>query len=287
LSYSVSAKIIKISSGQRRIVRITNPNIFKNARTLHWVFKISSLKSSLDFFESCFNLKILRHEEFAVGCSATCNGDYSGPWSKTMIGRGSEDMSFSLELTYNYGVNSYIRGNDLRFLSVKRSQYCGSINLIQVDDLGRQYVESPDGYWFYLVDDSLINDFDETFLYVSIHVSNLKNSLSFYCNVLGASQFADAVPSKAESSQLSAMITFDNKFGIQLVEIGDAVDRGTAHGRLAVEVLPGVPALVAGRVKKAPNGSILHGPQRLEPHGEEVVIVQDPDGHEYCFVDCI
>lgn len=31
---------------------------------------------------------------------------------------------------------------------------------------------------------------------------------------------------------------------------------------------------------------MLHGPTKLEEsHGEEVVIVQDPDGHEICFVD--
>jgi hypothetical protein len=30
---------------------------------------------------------------------------------------------------------------------------------------------------------------------------------------------------------------------------------------------------------------VLHGPLKLQPHGEEVVIVADPDGYEYCFVD--
>ena len=30
---------------------------------------------------------------------------------------------------------------------------------------------------------------------------------------------------------------------------------------------------------------VLHGPTKLQPHGEEVLIVQDPDGHEICFVD--
>lgn len=38
------------------------------------------------------------------------------------------------------------------------------------------------------------------------------------------------------------------------------------------------------QVKNA-GGTILHGPFKLQPHGEEVVIVADPDGHEFCFVD--
>jgi len=36
---------------------------------------------------------------------------------------------------------------------------------------------------------------------------------------------------------------------------------------------------------KSVGGQILHGPLKLQPHGEEVVIVADPDGYEHCFVD--
>jgi hypothetical protein len=49
-------------------------------------------------------MRVLRHEEFESGCEATCNGPYSGYWSKTMIGFGIEDTNFVLELTFNYGV---------------------------------------------------------------------------------------------------------------------------------------------------------------------------------------
>lgn len=34
-------------------------------------------------------------------------------WSKTMVGYGTEDEHFVLELTYNYGITSYKGGNDL------------------------------------------------------------------------------------------------------------------------------------------------------------------------------
>jgi hypothetical protein len=53
----------------------------------------------------CVNpTQVHRHEEFASGCEATCNGPYGGAWSKTMVGYGSEDTNFCLELTCNYGV---------------------------------------------------------------------------------------------------------------------------------------------------------------------------------------
>lgn len=37
---------------------------------------------------------------------------YDGRWSKTMIGYGSEDDHFVIEVTYNYGIGSYVLGND-------------------------------------------------------------------------------------------------------------------------------------------------------------------------------
>lgn len=73
-------------------------------RSLHWVLKIGNLKDSIAFFDRVLGLRVLRHEEFSSGCEATCNGPYGGAWSKTMVGYGSEDSNFVLELTYNYGM---------------------------------------------------------------------------------------------------------------------------------------------------------------------------------------
>ena len=46
-------------------------------------------------------MHVHRHEEFASGCEATCNGPYGGSWSKTMVGYGREDENYALELTAN------------------------------------------------------------------------------------------------------------------------------------------------------------------------------------------
>ena len=39
---------------------------------------------------------------------------YDGKWSKTMVGYGPEDDHFAVELTYNYGIKAYKRGNDFQ-----------------------------------------------------------------------------------------------------------------------------------------------------------------------------
>ena len=91
------------------------------ARMLHWVLKIQNLKSTVDFLTNVMGMHVLRHEEFNKGCEASCNGPYNRPWSKTMIGYGPEHSHFVLELTFNYGITSYAKGNDLNFIAVKKS----------------------------------------------------------------------------------------------------------------------------------------------------------------------
>jgi len=44
---------------------------------------------------------------------------YDGKWSKTMVGYGPEDDHFVMELTYNYGIKEYKRGNDYKVRVMK------------------------------------------------------------------------------------------------------------------------------------------------------------------------
>ena len=46
--------------------------------------------------------------------AACVSSPYDGKWSKTMVGYGSEDDHFAVELTYNYGIKAYKRGNDFQ-----------------------------------------------------------------------------------------------------------------------------------------------------------------------------
>ena len=94
-------------------------------RPLHWVIKVSNLKKTLDLLTK-LGCRVLRHEEFEAGCEATCNGPYSGYWSKSMVGFNNEDQSFVFELTFNYGVASYKRGNDLNCILMHKLDKSGA-----------------------------------------------------------------------------------------------------------------------------------------------------------------
>lgn len=268
-------------------------------RPLHWVQKVSHLEDTLAFYEKNFDFGVYRHEEFSSGCEATCNGPYGGAWSKTMVGpEPGEGESFCLELVYNYGVNKYERGNDLRSIDIDFSSFCGSTSLIGEDPKGRKFIETPDGHWLHLVEDRAKNDAGVTDVRscisaVQIHVSDLASSARFYEDVFGANVEMNSdgtatcnwntptttVTSK-EHSQTSVVL-------VQLAE-GSSLDFLASQGRFAIETEDGAQEEIAVRAKSAQEsgaGRIVHGPVALEPHGENVLILRDLDGHEYCFVD--
>jgi catechol 2,3-dioxygenase-like lactoylglutathione lyase family enzyme len=277
-------------------------------KPLHWVQKVSHLEDTLKFYQSNFGFKIYRHEEFSSGCEATCNGPYGGAWSKTMIGLGTDESnSFCLELVFNYGVNRYERGNDLRSIALRRSAFIGDSSQIGRDPYGRQFIETPDGHWLNLVEDAgsdslsqSIDSQNDGFKHISLHVTNLTSSMSYYEKVLGASV-------KMNDDLSSALATWDtsksgaastilrnslplSKTGIELVElpVGEVMDACASQGRFAIETedraLEGM-AMIAKRAEEMGSGTIIHGPVSLAPHGEEVLILRDEDGHEFCFVD--
>ena len=263
-----------------------------------------------------------RHEEFASGCEATCNGPFGGAWSKTMVRRGDaqggrespwplamrgppsltehptsqvgvghESTHFALELTYNYGIASYERGNDLRHIAVRRAAVKDASAITVDAATGQHVLVSPDGYPFLVVDAPSLagSPPDDPFLFVSLNVSNLDAAAAYFRDVLHAEVLdATKVPG-GETRHKAVHVRFaPNTPSVELVQLppGTALNRAVATGRFATETEDGAPAAVAGAVTAYGKGShVLHGPLKLQPHGEEVAIVGDPDGHEYCFVD--
>uniref|UniRef100_A0A6B2L5W2 Uncharacterized protein n=1 Tax=Arcella intermedia TaxID=1963864 RepID=A0A6B2L5W2_9EUKA len=256
---------------------------------MHWVFKIGSLEKTIAFYSKVFQMKIHRHEEFGSGCEATCNGPYGGAWSKTMVGYGSEITNTSLELTYNYGVEGYELGNDYRYIAIAARDFAQRAREAGADISptlpgGYQVVSAPDGYRFLLVPGTEGCNGSDPFLFVSLHVTDLKKSLQYYTQVLGFKVFNNVLGALGTSN--SAVIGFEEStFKIELVELDALVklDHKKGIGRLAIETEDEAPATVGEKVKAAGH-VIAHGPFKLPPHDEHVVIVADPDGYEYCFV---
>lgn len=268
----------------------------KDARALHWVLKIGSLKQSMAFFENVLGLRVLRHEEFESGCEATCNGPYGGAWSKTMIGYGPEQANFALELTYNYGIEGYEFGNDLQYIAV-----CNPSSLVRAAALGYNVhgnvIQGPDSYRYKVL--PRVPGRAETFLVVALRVSNLARSVGYWRDVLGMREVAPTSPLLAGlespgpggSINPSTVLTFGGDDGgetmLQLIEVGDgqAVNHALSSGRIAFACKAVAPIHAAA---VAAGEKVLTPPLRLPTPGKAdvvVTILADHDNYEICFVE--
>jgi len=81
---------------------------------------------------------------------------YDNRWSKTMVGYGSEDTHFVVELTYNYGITSYEKGNDFLGLTIRSKE---AIERAKAqgwplkEEHGLHVLEAPGGYKFHLINE--------------------------------------------------------------------------------------------------------------------------------------
>jgi hypothetical protein len=90
-----------------------------------------------------------------------------------MIGMGPEDANFALELTYNYGINSYKFGNDLQYIAlacpaaITRAEHLGI-------PVSGNTIQGPDNYKYRIISD--IAGRAERFCVVGLRVANLETA---------------------------------------------------------------------------------------------------------------
>jgi lactoylglutathione lyase len=250
-------------------------------RALHFVFKIGNREASINFYTKILGMTVLRHEEFEGGCEATCNGPYDGAWSKTMIGYGPEDNHFVLELTYNYGISSYKKGNDFLGLTIQSSGI-----LERVKAAGYEFVDGPDkkvtlvspcGYTFYIAESQ---EATPKITHCQLASSDIKASKSYWIDLLGLKNYESA----GEGNVICGFA--DDQAKLQLTSSPVPIDRGSAFGRIAFscpsDKLKGIQAKIEEAKQKVLTPYIS-----LDTPGKatvQVVILADPDGHEICFV---
>ncbi|KAG0427532.1 hypothetical protein HPB47_025409 [Ixodes persulcatus] len=229
-------------------------------------------------------MKVLRHEEFEEGCRAACNGPYDLNWSKTMVGYGQEDNHFVVELTYNYGVGSYERGNDFLGIVIRSDDIVERARrhswLVQekgdvVAECPCDVVVAPGGYPFLVCpkenhERPLRQDPVERIILSS---SDLARTTAYWKDILAMTL--------VHSSEKSAVLAYANdQCHLEFRYTAEPIQQrhGVRKDRLQV---------IENRIKLRGH-RILTPLTRLDTPGKAtvtVVILADPDGHEICFVD--
>lgn len=70
-----------------------------------------------------------------------------------MVGYGPEDNHFVVELTYNYGINHYDRGNDYIGMTIKSREALARAKAQNWPILSDNTLEAPGGYKFKIIDE--------------------------------------------------------------------------------------------------------------------------------------
>ena len=252
-------------------------------RALHYVFRIADRKKSAYFYREILGMKFLRHEEFQEACGATCNGPYDGRWSKEMVGYGSEDTHFVIELTYNYGVKSYEMGNDFQGITIFSKSAFNNVKTKNWPVVSQEgafvKIACPDGYFFYIHDVDVSGDPVQMW---SLSVTNLQKSIEYWNDLL-------EMPLMEKKDNYAVLCYKDspNKCALRLVEIEEKINRGTYFGRTAFSCPAAEQEGLQAKMEAAKQ-TILVPYIRLDTPGKQtvsVIILADPDGHEICFVE--
>ncbi|XP_011496860.1 PREDICTED: glyoxalase domain-containing protein 4 [Ceratosolen solmsi marchali] len=253
-----------------------------NGRVLHFVFKIGERKLTAKFYREILGMKVLRHEEFADGCEAACNGPYANRWSKTMIGYGPEDSHFVIELTYNYGVDLYEIGNDFQGITIRSKEIIDRAKKhnwpINEQD-GKYILEAPGGYKYFIINEPQpVNQ--DPIEKIALSSSNLKHSIIFWKEILEMTL--------VEEKQNMAILEYgSNQAKLEIIDIGIEVQHAKAYGRIAFGVPKAEQEVIRKKIIDSKN-KILTDLITLDTPGKAsvtVIILADPDDHEICFVD--
>ncbi|CEF65898.1 Glyoxalase-like domain-containing protein [Strongyloides ratti] len=249
------------------------------ARALHYVFKIGNRKESINFYTQKLGMKILRHEEFDEGCKATCNGPYNGKWSKTMIGYGDEKDHFVLELTYNYTISGYKKGNDFGGIYIQSDDIFNNLKDKIEGNKNMIHLTDPDGHDFYIFPGSR----KDPISHVAINVKNMEDSIRFWRDLIGMKEI------KKDNTGDVFLAFGEEQCYLELVPLPKDVvlNRASAYGRIAFACPSKILKNVEKKVKEV-NQKFIHTPYvSLDTPGKatvHVIILQDPNEHEICFV---
>jgi lactoylglutathione lyase len=118
-------------------------------RMLHTMLRVGDLERSIQFYQNVLNMKLLRQHDYP-----------EGKFSLAFVGYGDEKDHTVLELTYNYGTETYDKGNAFGHVAIEVDdayQACDAVKKAGgkvVREAGPMmhgstviaFVEDPDGY---------------------------------------------------------------------------------------------------------------------------------------------
>ncbi|KAJ6758428.1 LACTOYLGLUTATHIONE LYASE [Salix koriyanagi] len=154
-------------------------------RMLHVVYNVGDLDKTIKFYTECLGMKLLRRRDIP-----------EDRYSNAFLGYGPEDTNFTVELTYNYGVDKYDIGDGFGHFGIAVEDVARTVDLVKAKGgkVTRElapvkggstiiaFVEDPNGYKFELLERGLT---PEPLCQVMLRVGDLDRSINFYKKSFG------------------------------------------------------------------------------------------------------
>ena len=123
-------------------------------RLLHTMIRVGDLNRSIDFYTNVLGMKLLRQKEYP-----------DGQFTLAFIGFGDETDHTVIELTYNWGVDTYDLGNAFGHLAIEVEDVYEAVDSIRErgGEISREagpmnagttiiaFIKDPDGYQIELI----------------------------------------------------------------------------------------------------------------------------------------
>lgn len=190
-----------------------------------------------------------------------------------MIGYGPEDSHFVIELTYNYGVKSYEKGNDFLGITIRSSEIikrAKEMNWAMEEAHGNFVLEAPGGYKYNIINEPQPQNKDPVEK-VTLASSNLEKTVKYWNGILGMK-----IINKTDKT---VSFSFgENQCVLEFKDIGGPVNHALAYGRIAFSVPKASLPAIQSRMESEKQ-TILKPLISLDTPGKAtvtVVILADP-----------
>lgn len=199
-----------------------------------------------------------------------------------MVGWENEDKSFVFELTYNYGVFEYKRGNDLKCIHLyKFNQEDVDMEEKMLSDFegAKESFNKATGV-YHLIN----NDFMFKFVDRKAPGTQLIEGLTLNCTDLEENcRFWQKLGLKRNEPNANFSFAEYDYFKLYLQQV-ETIDRGDAFGRIAISCADAD----VEKVFQESGAKVVNPPVTLPTEGKAdvvVTILQTPDDQEICYVN--
>ncbi|KAJ4830758.1 hypothetical protein Tsubulata_020791 [Turnera subulata] len=254
-------------------------------RMLHVVYRVGDLDKTIKFYTECLGMKVLRRRDIP-----------EEGYANAFLGYGPEDSTFTVELTYNYGVDKYDIGNGFGHFGIAVDNVDRTVELVKAKG-GRvtkepgkvkggstkiALIEDPDGYTFELLERGAT---PEPLCQVMLRVGDLDRAINFYKKAFGMRLLRkkDSPEDKYTVAFMgygpedkSAVLELTYNYGIT------DYDKGNGYAQIAIgtdDVYKSAKAIKLG------GGKVILEPGPLPIINTKITACLDPDGWKSVFVD--